>query len=106
MDVLGVLGAGGEIRTGITSMTSPVTVLQPSADTWRHGRDGSPRDVVLAANVVAAMGDFERAVNAAASAGIRVEPRFERERGRLPGPAERYVAKVEMYRKVNRTDAF
>jgi len=60
--------------------------------------DGTPDldDEELAGDVIAAMRELERAVNAAVRAGIDVEPHFERVAGRLPGVIESPVAMVRM----------
>ncbi len=73
--------------------------LQHRIASPRH--PAAARDEDLARAVVVAMGAFADAVNAAASAGLVVEPRFERVQGRLPGVAESYVAEVEMGRRTD-----
>lgn len=80
-------------------MTSALTLQDLFASAGPHDRNADPEDEDLAIGVVAALREFESAVNEAVRAGIEVEPRFERVSGRLPGVAESYVARVEMFRK-------
>ncbi len=80
-------------------MTSALTLKDLFASAGPHDRNADPEDEDLAIGVVAALREFESAVNEAVRAGIEVEPRFERVSGRLPGVAESYVARVEMFRK-------
>ena len=80
-------------------MTSALTLQDLFASAEPYDHDANPEDEVLASGVVAALSEFERAVNEAVKAGIEVEPRFERVKGRFPGVAESYVARVEMSRR-------
>ena len=80
--------------------TSALTLQDVFASAEHDDHKANPEDEDLASGVVAALREFERAVNEAVKAGIEVEPRFERVRSRLPGVAVSYVARVEMSRKV------
>ncbi len=56
-------------------------------------------DELLARRVVAALGAFEVALNAANLAGFHLEPRFERVRDRLPGVEDSLVASLSIDRR-------
>ncbi len=53
----------------------------------------------IARQLVAALQEYERALNAAQFGGFDVEPRFQRVRRRLPGVEESYVARTSIVRR-------
>ena len=65
---------------------------------------GDPRDRTLAANLVGAVNELQEAMDAAALAGLVVEPTFARFANRfneVGSDVDSFVARVQIYRKLS-----